>query len=210
MALTTVANVKEHCGIPAADTTEDNFLTPLVDQVLDALATRFNRAIESATFTEYYDGDGDEVDRILQLDNRPVTAVTSVHIDSKAYYGQGTDPYPAASLITEGVDFAVPRKDESEKNAGQLVKIRGIWKAGLGNIKVVYVAGYTTVPPQLELVANQLCALVRNSAEYGGLVEAGTVGKEAFKLLGKAAEGQGGQWAVEAHGIIGHFRRIAI
>lgn len=207
MAYTTLAVLKEHLGIESSDTSEDDFLNQLIPEIEDALTTRFGRQLASTVYaTEYQSGDGTEV---LQLNQRPVTAISAVSVDQKGYWGHGTDAFPSSSLLTLGTDFApVTYAEDENTNFGQIHKLSGYWAEGKGNIKIAYTAGYTTIPPQVELLCNQLCALVRNSAEYGGLVESGKVGDEAFVLLGKSTDGS--PWAVEAMNLISGFQRITI
>lgn len=176
MALTTLSAVKTFLGI--SDTSEDDKLTAMVASADAAIKQYCGRQLESATRTEYYSGDGSSV---LLLRQRPVTSVTSVHVDASGYAGQGTDAFGSSTAWTAGTDFFVRFTDESERNTGELVAIKGPgaftadgnpktwgeWPNGVGNIKVVYLGGYTTVPDDLKLAANQIVAQLRNTAEVG-------------------------------------------
>lgn len=176
MALTTLADVKTFLGI--SDTSEDVKLTAMVSQADAAIKQYCGRQLESASRTEYYDGDGTAA---LLLRQRPVTSVTSVHVDEGGYAGQGTDAFPSTTAWTAGTDFFVRFTDESERNTGELVAIKGpgtftadgdprtwgSWPNGTGNIKVIYLGGYTAVPDDLLLAANLIVSEMRNTAEVG-------------------------------------------
>ena len=76
MALTTLADLKTYLGI--SDSSEDALLNLLIADADAAILGYIGRTIEQATLTEYYSGDGPQM---LVLKQRPVTAVTSVHVD---------------------------------------------------------------------------------------------------------------------------------
>lgn len=182
MALSTRTSVKTHLGIPQSDTTEDNAL----DQWLagaSALIKRYlgGQQLEQATYTEYYQGLGTNQ---LRLRQRPVISITSIYLDTDGYYGQGTTPYPAATLLTAGLDYAlVPdQPDGTSSRSGIVERLNGTWPAGwkrtrgmlgaaitpgLGNLKITYVAGYATIPADIELATNKLVALIRREAQAG-------------------------------------------
>lgn len=105
MPLTTIAAVKTQLGI--TDATQDAVLTQILAGVEAAVHTWTKRdVLESQTVTFFLSGNG-KPDLILP--HRPCTSITSVHVDQDAYYGTGTDPFPAETLWTEGTHFVLKR-----------------------------------------------------------------------------------------------------
>lgn len=169
MSLTSKENVKLLLGISGTD--QDTLLDYLIAEADVIIEGYLGRRIEQETFTEYYSGTGD--DR-LWLHNTPVASITSIHQDNGGYFGQGSDAFAAATLLTEGSDYVLERDDASETEpsaSGCVFRIGGIWNrpqvrrrgqlcsepgSGKGNIKVVYVGGFAVVPKDLEFCANRL------------------------------------------------------
>lgn len=180
MALTSTNSVKLYLGITS--NAEDPFFDATVIQV-DALIKRYlGQNIESASYTEYYGGNNDYC---LALRQGPVTAITSVHLDAYGFYGMASDPFPSGTALTAGVDYAFA-------GGRRLMRLNGVWpgirrrtagmlsaalEPALGNIKVVYTAGYASVPADLTLAANILVGLIRQDREQGG----GTLTSESYE-----------------------------
>ena len=135
-------------------------LTALVEQADAAIKKYCGRTLESATFTEYPKG---YHTRSLRLKEQPVTSITSVHVDSLREFN-------ASTLLTAGTDYQLINN--------MLFRVNGVWpgarenRFGLlfdaqvpsdGVIKVVYVAGYATVPADLTLAADMLVAYLLQS-----------------------------------------------
>lgn len=211
--LTTLAKLKTHLGIAVSDTTEDVLLNQIlaeIDQVCFRFMKRPQASFVSAAATEYYDGSGRDT---LILKRRPVTAVASVWVDNKGFYGQAPDAFPTSSLLTVGVDYVSPSLAESEENAGLLLCVSDCWPTGRGNIKVTYTAGYSTIPDDLTLAANLLAAAVRKSAASGqaGPLASETLGEYSYTVLtGTAAESSGLNLATNARKILAHYREVCI
>jgi uncharacterized phiE125 gp8 family phage protein len=136
IALVSLASAKAALGITASS--EDDNIERLIDRMSAFAGSYCGRKFISASYTKEYDGHDDT---ILLLDQYPVTAVTSVKIDSSR-------EFEAASLV-DADDY------DLDVDAG-LIKLVGIGQTlfpkGLGNIQVVYTAGYATnaVPHDLQ------------------------------------------------------------
>lgn len=180
MALLELEELKDYLGITS--TTQDVILDIIRLGVVAAVENQTGREFESQARTEYYDGPGE---RLLILNHRPVTAVTSVHVDSTGYAGQGTTPFESSSEWTQGDYFFIrPPVEASERNPGILEAINGVWTKGRGNIKVVYTAGYSTLPEDLKLAVCQVCAAVRKRRTTGGSpLQSETIGRYAYQLM---------------------------
>lgn len=190
-------NVKTMLGLASADTSLDaliDLLLPRVDEVIDGELGR-GGSLASSEQTAYLDGSGRAW---LILPRRPVTAVAHVYVDQQGYYGQAAGGFAAATEWTVGTDFAIPRTDATEGNGGVLLALKnpdfgggGIWPEGRGNVKAVYTAGYSSIPADLALAADQLCALLIQGAEKGSPLQSETIGRYAYTLLhGQVATGK--------------------
>lgn len=182
MALTTVSVIKTQLGI--SGTSEDTKLTQLLTQA-DALIKKYiGQNVEQATYTEFYCGNGTQ---LLVLNQRPVQSITTIHLDGDGYFGDGSGAFAAADLLTAGEDYVLNRDNNTatEKSlSGIVYRIGTVWDrpsarvAGLlstvpgiaiGNIKVVYVAGYATVPSDLALACIQMVAMLRENSTIGNM-----------------------------------------
>lgn len=129
-ALVTLAEAREYCGIAADDDTYDDRLTDLIN----AISWRFNkytrRKLKAQALTEYYDGDGG---RILYLNSFPINSVTSLHVDTDRQYG-------AATARTDYVTYS---------DVGKLALTESVFNSGHQSVKIVYNAGFETIPYEL-------------------------------------------------------------
>lgn len=127
--LTTVADVTSLTGAAAGD-------SDIIQTLITAASVWANsftsRILKQQTFTEYYDGDGSE---LLFLKNYPIEEITSIHQDSDRAF--------AADTLIDSDDYVVYKDNRS------LVGDGAYWESGIQTIKIVYVAGYDTVPLDL-------------------------------------------------------------
>jgi len=139
-ALTTLDTVKEHLGIPGATTTFDEVLKRLINAATDKIELFCDRQFKQRTgIIEYHDGFAN--DRLL-LGQWPASKPDELWIDST---GEFTDP-------DKQLDSDEYELDLSAKGEGigvVLTKCR-MFPRGTRNIKIVYDAGYTTIPSALE------------------------------------------------------------
>ncbi len=147
MALTTIAKVKAYLDVSAS--TWDTVLASL-QLGAEKLINQRCGDIESATYTEYYDGFGRGR---LVLAHRAITSITTIHDDL------GRD-YAAASLIDSDNYTFYP--DE-----GIVALDAGSFQDGVRNVRVVYVAGYSTVPDDVQLAVWKLVAYYWNHMRQG-------------------------------------------
>lgn len=132
-ALAALGSVKEHLNIPEADVTQDNVLIRMINASSAMIEDYLDRKIKTRTYTEYYDGRGN--DRML-LSHWPVTKPTELWDDIGSEF---TDIGTRIALA----DYEV---DGDGDNAIGIV-LNGLrFSKGTRNIKVIYDAGYSTVP----------------------------------------------------------------
>jgi len=128
-------------------------------------------------------------------------------------------------LLVEGTDFVL-RKDnatamEVSKSGilyhtgkgwprpalrlqGQLSSAPGL---GMGNIKVVYVAGWATVPADIQFAANKLVVSMVQAMDQGGRLESENIEDYSYRLAGSEDEGK---FLDSVKGSLAHYKRIVI
>lgn len=143
MALTILTRVKETIGLGVTDVSKDAELAAIIERVSRSIETQCGRVFEhQAAITEYHDGDG--ISQTLLLRQAPVTAITSVHVDAARTF--------AASTLIDAADYVV------DAESGLLSLDGFAFSRGLQAVKVVYSAGYTVIPQDLEEAALAICA----------------------------------------------------
>ena len=88
------------------------------------------------------------------MEQRPIASITSIHDD------RGRD-YAAASLVDSGGYTFYP-------DAGIIALDSGSFQDGNRNIQVIYVAGYSTIPDDVQLAVWKIVAAYWNQARQGG------------------------------------------
>lgn len=151
----------------------------------------------------YYSGNGR---RRIVLKNLPVTAVSSVYLDSSGRFDQNPDgAFAAATLLVYGRDYILPwdgcLPNSSTKccYAGIVERVGGYWPGGFGhiwgqltgqllpaqgNIKVAYTAGYpaTSVPAPIRGAICSLAAWIRKMSKNGAFLNSESLGAYSYSL----------------------------
>ena len=135
--LTTLANVKAWLGLPQV--ADDAVIARLISGVSANIQAWLGRTIALATYTETRDGSGNAA---IILKHAPVASITSLAINGLAV--------PAATGLADNGYRLAGRK---------LVLNTSLFTRAVGNVAVVYQAGYATTPPDLEQAAIELIAL---------------------------------------------------
>jgi len=132
--LTTTADLKVMLGIGAG--TSSDALLALVKAQVEAWAKTFTgRDLLVDTYTEYQDGSGSNQLRTLQ---RPVISVTSIHSDPARLF-DAASLIPASDIIGDARSYAL----------GYVELLTYKYLKGLKSTKIVYTAGYPTIPADL-------------------------------------------------------------
>lgn len=162
--LTTLANIKEQLGIVGTSTTfPDAYLNNVIARASHTIERLCGRALVSASYTEYVDGDGT---KFLNLRRGPfpttagVTSVSSITYSSTASEtatAVATGDYFLRGVLTDGWYL----KSYLESNGGT-------WSTGQRNYKVVYTAGFSTVPYDLEQACLSLAVAYINRRKNEG------------------------------------------
>ncbi len=165
LAWTTRAAVKSHLKITTSS------LDAEIDEKINAasrmLQSFIGHSLKLTTYTEFYDGD---LTNTILVGNYPLVSITSIHDDVLRQFGDDT-------LIDAG-DYVFDSNEGENVGTVRLFTADGIFSLGVQNIKIVYVAGYTTVPEDAALSCIQLVAWLLNRA--------GTEGQSSAALGGKS------------------------
>ena len=148
--LTTYANVKEYLGL--TDDNDEDFIGNLITRASDFIAKYCRRIFEAADYTEYHDGTSN---KSICLKQYPVNSITSLHDDLNREYG--------ADYLIASTDYVI------DEDAGILTLDGYRFGVGLKNIKVVYNAGYETIPANLEQACIELVSMKFNTKETDGI-----------------------------------------
>jgi hypothetical protein len=197
--LGTLSGLKILLGKSLADVSIDPQLMACLDVAEQAMRTYCKRpglVSPPVTYSPVY-LTGSGIDTLL-LPHYPITALASIYEDFAGYFGTGTNPFPANTLLTEGTDYVLERDDPSGQylslsgvvrrlkslNIGALTGIipslpygtltggtRGpCWSKAPGCLKIAFTAGYIagSVPADLQGAVNEIAAWVKRNAPYGG------------------------------------------
>lgn len=185
MALTSLSEIKAFLNVTTSS--QDTWLEALRVGAEAEIKRYCDQWLESNTWTHFLTGNGRQE---LVLKERPVTSITSVHIDTYGNFGQTSGAFASTTLLTEGTDYAL-RLDGTVwgtstacSHSGLLLRLRTVWQEAPrsfqvqrltpevgpvhGNVKVVYTAGYATIPDDLKLAVAQLVAWLKLTAPLGG------------------------------------------
>lgn len=142
-ALVSVAQAKSELSIPTLDTSQDVKLEEYINAASDFVENVTGRKIKDTAHTQYFDP---TCTAFLLLREYPVTGTPVVHIDDEWAFGGATQVTPGTFKIDREVGLA---------------RQRGTWNArNPQSVKVVYNAGHSTVPVDLQQAALLLVTLL--------------------------------------------------
>lgn len=211
--LTTLAQVQ---AIPGMASQPPAWLSQNIAAASQTIKSFCNLYLESQTLTQFYNGKGLPNLILLQW---PVTAVTAVYVDQTGYGGQAPNAFPASTQWLQGQNFYLDTDTNATTSLkALLVAIAGngvwsgdnwfgwgsytpygnklaatrkpYWPVGNKNIKVVYVAGFTTVPSDLAFAASSLVAAMVRNQPMGGPLQSESLGSYSYSMLSRAVSGQ--------------------
>ena len=145
-ALCTVADVKEILNLDSGNTSKDNLIIRKINQSTRVIENYCGRRFKSADYTEYYDGIGGSE---LELRNRPVNSIASLS---------------ARNVITNENSFELADTEDYfiDESAG-IIEFLGSFNGLYDSWKVIYSAGYDTIPEDVAEACAQMSAyLVEN------------------------------------------------
>ncbi len=178
-------SVKLLLGVRQDDPSQDVLLSYLIAGAASAITYNLNRPFLLASnaanpITEYHSGTNDEW---LVLRLWPVQSITSIYLDDGGYWGQAPNAFATPTLLTQGTDYALNVDTPSgASRSGMVLRINNVWEsawvrdggmlasrpeAALGNVKVTYTYGFTSLPDDLAYAAATVVARMYNTAKFG-------------------------------------------
>lgn len=218
-SLMTLDTLKAILGVRPTNTAKDTQYTALLDAASAYLEQYCGRKFAKTTYTEYYSGNGQ---RALVLRQRPVWSITSVHVDHQGYFGTSPSPFGTSTLLTAGTDYSLEQdlatvSGQPISRSGLLIRIGTIWAEmgrqyfpgklateigpAFGNIKVVYVAGYETLPYDLQVALSMLVSLFQNTVVSGQPLMRERIGDYSYEILS-------GRYSETTHPVFGSLDKI--
>lgn len=91
--------------------------------------------LEAVAYTHYFDGPSSTDPRLLRLRVRPVSAITSVYVDTTGDFAYSTE-VTSGDRVLDDLEGGIRLTPDATSIAG--------WPVGKRLIKVVYTAGYNT------------------------------------------------------------------
>lgn len=198
-----IREIKRVLEIDPRDSSEDVKLNFFNEWAAAWLEQVIGRDMTLKARTEYYGGQGTQ--KIL-LRHRPVftTPTLQVFLDEAGNFGSTSGAFAAGTTaLTYGEDFCIEiDHDDGSSRSGILWRLGNLWPRpsvrqrgllspflgpSIGNVKVIYTAGYTvdTLPAQLRAACNLLVARLRYLFPLG--MELGSEGYEE-RSIGLVAE----------------------
>lgn len=138
-ALVTKIELEDYLEQEGSDSIESENLETVINGISTFFESYCDRSFYSTTYTEYMNGSGV---KYLIPDNFPIISVTSIYNDSDWVW-------PETDLV-DSTDYRIT-------NDKMTILKDGTWSLGDENIKLTYVAGYTTIPDDLKLACLQQC-----------------------------------------------------
>lgn len=200
MAFLTLANWKTNTGTTSTDATRDAAITAMLAQVEDAIKKRLHQPVESATYTEYYDA---PVGPLLALRWLPVSSVTSIH------YHPGANGDPAAFVAGDALtqyEQWVLEADQAD-GTSRCGLVRRVGAAGWGmnyrrpagrlapnlepgrkSLKVVYTAGYSSVPASILAAGYLMTSRLYESRQRGFPVNSESLNSYSYSASNATAD----------------------
>lgn len=157
--LTSLTAVKRYLGISLSDTTNDDLLNQLIASASEAVETYCGRRFAKTVYTEYDDGRGDSR---LVLDHRPIVSVTSVHDDLRRTFDAGSLVSPDDYIVRELAGII-----ELLRSAAGFYSSGAFFSDGQRNVKIVYEAGYATIPEDVAQACTILTAALYHRGRQG-------------------------------------------
>ena len=160
MAYASLTDIKTQLGITGSG--EDTFLGNLRTQCGKAIDNYCDRpdGFASGTWTHYLDGGGVST---LLLRNTTITSITSVHDDINRAFGSDS------LIASTSYNFIADTGELNLETSNIISQPTGIFQNGTGNVKVIYVGGYSSIPDDIQLAEIILVSKYFNLRRSAGI-----------------------------------------
>lgn len=183
MALTTLSQIKAFLNV--TNSSIDVWLDALRIAAERAIKTYCNQEFESQTVTEFQNGTGK---REIVLRQVPVLSVTNLWLDNEGNFGSTSGSFSSTNLLEYGVEYCLDYDTTYQSTpiskSGIVYRIRTVWPErdrqytfnrvsyqrgpSYGNIKIEYVAGYPSIPDDLQYAVCLMVSYMKLTAALGG------------------------------------------
>lgn len=143
--------VKEYVGDAGVDVDVDELLCNLINNVSRSIDSYVGEVFYIAGYTEYFDGDN--TDRIIP-EHYPVNLITSLHSDEDRVFD--------ATTLIDSTSYVIVNKIYVRLLANEY------FENGIQNIKLVYQAGPSSVPLDLQQACAEIVAWKFKEGRGGG------------------------------------------
>lgn len=178
--LCTVSQVKHLLPVRSSVTTDDPLIQRLITSASETMRQEIGDNINSADYSEVYDGTG--TGKIV-LRHQPVTAVSSVAIG----------PPVGRSALTVNIDYVFSRYG--------IQSLVGSFPKGVANFLVAYTAGYVVIPADIAEKTAKLAALRYKEAER--------LGQSSKTLAGETITFDMKDFPADVKATIKQYKRVA-
>lgn len=155
----TISDIQTYKGITITNTAFYNNLISYVTAMINSIT---NRTLTVADYTEYLNG---EEFNILSLKNYPVNTLTSIsYVDKNG-----------VATIINSTDYS------TDLDSGEITFDYNLCK-GIRNYKVIYNAGYATIPNDLKLIALQILTDIESNINKNTTIKSESLGDYSYTL----------------------------
>lgn len=133
-ALTSLGSVKEHLGISDSDPSQDNLLVRFINASTEMIEREIDRKILARTYTEFYDG---RANNRMLLSNWPIISISELWDDPSGEFTNLNYKLSGSLYSIDGTN---------DLSVGVILKSPKKFSKASRSIKVVYLAGYSTIP----------------------------------------------------------------
>jgi uncharacterized phiE125 gp8 family phage protein len=187
-AMTTLATAKAYLKIPTLETGMDSMIELFINAASDDIERYCQRQFKSQSYTEYHHGRNQN---ILLLDQYPIISVTELRIDFEA-------DFTSSDSLIDSDDYRIGDANNT------IILVNGqVFSKGFHNIRVIYTAGFSTIPSSLE---NACLWIV---AYYNRMREGQNIGRTSKSKEGESA-GYIQNWPPHVKATLDQFRRTEI
>lgn len=183
-ALTSVADVKESLGIASGDNTKNNLIIRKINQATEMIERYTGRRFKATDYTEYIDAS--HTDQLV-VKQRPINSITSI---SSRDTDQNIDDF---ETVNAEFYFYDSLSGVIETN----FNFSGRWN----RYKVVYNAGYTTIPSDIAEACATLAAFLVQNGTSGTNVKSKQEGQRKIEYFDQTGGGNGSNSLFEQLGI---------